>query len=896
MKNISKGALWALLFVLSTPQLSSLMAQEKTIYIREFYDDKTLELLLFDLSMNYQLDFVFDRDKIRGTEIKSMNIKGLDLETAMKAYLKGTNLDFHIENGRTVHIYPYDKKEEVEYVASTRNNINVSGWIYDQNTNETLPYATASIPGIPSGSIANVDGHFILMEVPSDTSTVAFSFLGYETQNIRLNPETAEEDQHIYMKPVDYRIEEVMIVGEEKKLLTYADKTSQISLRPAQIEILPNLGEKDIFRTLQLMPGVSSGNETSSGLHVRGGTPDQNLILLDGFTVYHVDHFYGFLSAFNADAIKDVQLYKGGFESKYGGKISSVMELTGKTGNTNKVSGGVSISALSGSMHLEVPVSEKLNFFVAGRRSYTDFIQSGLYNKINEMYNSSTEVPDGGGFARFSTDPKFYFYDLNSKVTYKPNEKDILTFSFYNGKDVLDKTSDATTRTGMFGGTSDNYNMNRVDVLNWGNWGASTKWSRQWTDRYYSNTTLAFSNYFSERDNYMERTVMEDDGSTSVTTNGSVEDNNILDYTLRMDNEYRLTQNNTLEFGMQASYMDVGYYYTQNDTLEMIDSRTKGLSLAGYLQDKIYIKDKLTLVYGLRSTWYNLTNKVYLEPRTSVNYKLNDRWNLKASWGKYYQYTNRVVRENVLEGNRDFWLLADDKTIPVSSAYHYIAGISYEAPRYLVDVEVFYKPMNGLSEYTMRNESFRMQSTSSLPDNFYEGSGTAKGFEVLLQKKFGSYTGWIAYTYSRVEYQFDELNNGEPYPSIYDQPHEINFVNTYQWGNWVLGATFVYNTGQTYTAPVGAYQLTLLDGTVADFIHVGDKNGYRLPAYHRLDLSVTYRFTLGQTKSNLGFSFFNVYGRDNVWYREFDVEDNEIIITDVNTLGFTPNVFFSIKF
>jgi len=896
MKNISKGALWALLFVLSTPQLSSLMAQEKTIYIREFYDDKTLELLLFDLSMNYQLDFVFDRDKIRGTEIKSMNIKGLDLETAMKAYLKGTNLDFHIENGRTVHIYPHDKKEEVEYVASTRNNINVSGWIYDQNTNETLPYATASIPGIPSGSIANVDGHFILMEVPSDTSTVAFSFLGYETQNIRLNPETAEEDQHIYMKPVDYRIEEVMIVGEEKKLLTYADKTSQISLRPAQIEILPNLGEKDIFRTLQLMPGVSSGNETSSGLHVRGGTPDQNLILLDGFTVYHVDHFYGFLSAFNADAIKDVQLYKGGFESKYGGKISSVMELTGKTGNTNKVSGGVSISALSGSMHLEVPVSEKLNFFVAGRRSYTDFIQSGLYNKINEMYNSSTEVPDGGGFARFSTDPKFYFYDLNSKVTYKPNEKDILTFSFYNGKDVLDKTSDATTRTGMFGGTSDNYNMNRVDVLNWGNWGASTKWSRQWTDRYYSNTTLAFSNYFSERDNYMERTVMEDDGSTSVTTNGSVEDNNILDYTLRMDNEYRLTQNNTLEFGMQASYMDVGYYYTQNDTLEMIDSRTKGLSLAGYLQDKIYIKDKLTLVYGLRSTWYNLTNKVYLEPRTSVNYKLNDRWNLKASWGKYYQYTNRVVRENVLEGNRDFWLLADDKTIPVSSAYHYIAGISYEAPRYLVDVEVFYKPMNGLSEYTMRNESFRMQSTSSLPDNFYEGSGTAKGFEVLLQKKFGSYTGWIAYTYSRVEYQFDELNNGEPYPSIYDQPHEINFVNTYQWGNWVLGATFVYNTGQTYTAPVGAYQLTLLDGTVADFIHVGDKNGYRLPAYHRLDLSVTYRFTLGQTKSNLGFSFFNVYGRDNVWYREFDVEDNEIIITDVNTLGFTPNVFFSIKF
>ncbi len=884
------------LVVLLLPGFVGIFAQSKKIYIREFYNDKSLELILLDLSMNYNINFEFDREEIRGITIKSMNIKGLDLETAMKAYLKGTNLDFRIKSSRIVHIYTH-VEEEVVRAASTRSKISVSGWIYDNSTHETLPYSTASIGGLPSGSIANVDGHFMLMEVPSDTSTLVFSFLGYETQRVHLTPETADENLYIYMHPVDYRIEEVMIVGEEKKLVTYAEKTSQISLRPSQIDILPNLGEKDIFRTLQLMPGVSSGNETSSGLHVRGGTPDQNLILLDGFTVYHVDHFYGFLSAFNADAIKDVQLYKGGFESKYGGKISSVMELTGKTGNTKKVSGGVGISALSGSAHLEVPVSDKLNLFVSGRRSYTDFIQSGLYTKINEMYNGATQAATTSGrMARFQSEPKFYFYDLNAKATYKPNQKDIVTLSFYNGKDVLDKTSDASTHLGKFGGSNDNYNMNRVDVLNWGNWGASSKWSRQWNDKFYSNTTFAFSNYFSERDNYMERTITEEDGSTSVTTDGSIENNNILDYTLRTDNEYRLTQNNTLEFGLQGSMMDIGYYYTQNDSLEMIDARTKGLTLSAYVQDKIYIKDKMTLVYGLRSTWYNLTNKVYLEPRISANYKLNDRWNLKASWGKYYQYTNRVVRENVLEGNRDFWLLADDEIIPVSSAYHYIAGISYEAPHYLVDIEVFYKPMKGLAEYTMRNESFRRVSTSSLPENFYWGSGTAMGFEVLLQKKFGAYTGWLGYTYSRVKHQFDELNGGEAYPSMYDQPHEVNFVNTYQWGNWVLGATFVYNTGQTYTAPVGAYQLTLLDRTVADYIHVGDKNAFRLPAYHRLDLSVTYRFTLGQTKSNLGVSLFNVYGRDNVWYREFDVQDNEIIISDVNTLGFTPNVFFSIKF
>lgn len=885
-----------LLLVLITLYPFQSYAQERNIRIREYYSDKSLSLVLFDLSLNYQLEFIYSKPVIEGVRISEIDIKGLDLETTMKALLKDTDLMFRIEGGDKVYIEKFEKSMQ-KLIVATQTNIDVSGWIFDKNTNESLPYATSSVMGTASGSIANVDGHFVLMNVPSDTSTIIVNFLGYETKTIKLDPSTAYEDLFVYLKPVDYRIEEVMIVGEEKKLITYAEKTSQISLRPAQIDMLPNLGEKDIFRTLQLMPGVSSGNETSSGLYVRGGTPDQNLILLDGFTVYHVDHFYGFLSAFNADAIKDVQLYKGGFESKYGGKISSVMEITGKTGNTKKVSGGVSVSALSGSAHLELPVSEKTNIFLSARRSYTDFIQSGLYTKINDMYNTTNETETSGPpFARFSSDPKFYFYDMNAKVTHQPNKKDVFTLSFYNGKDVLDKTANVSTQVGRMGGPMNDFALDRVDILEWGNWGLSTKWSRQWTDKFYSNSTMAFSNYFSDRENYTVRTVEEEDGSETTSNDGSVEDNNILDYTFRMDNEYRLTQNNTLEFGIQSSFMDIAYSYTENDTLDLIDTRTKGFTFAGYLQDKIYIKDKLTFLYGIRSTYYNLTSKVYMEPRVSFNYRLNDAWNFKTSWGLYYQYTNRVVRENVLEGNRDFWLLADDKIIPVSSAYHYIAGVSYEKPNFLVDVELFYKPMKGLAEYTKRTEASRFTSGSSLPDYFYQGEGNSKGLEFLFQKKFGSYTGWLSYTYSRVEHQFEDLNNGEAYPSMYDQPHEINLVNTYQWGNWVLGATFVYNTGRTYTSPVGAYTLTMLDGSEVDYIHVGDKNAFRLPAYNRLDLSATYRFSIGKTLSSLGVSIFNVYGRKNVWYREFDVVDNEIVIIDVNTLGFTPNVFFSIKF
>ena len=242
-----------------------LNAQKKNLTIREYYKDKSLKLVLLDLSLGYNLTFDYQPDDIDNVVVDEINIKGLDLETTMKALLKDTGLDFSLEGDRIVRIFPANKIP-VKTVYATRSNITVSGRIYEKSSGETLPYATVSLPGTTNGVISNIDGHFTLMNVPSDTSTITIQYLGYETQTVKLNPEIAGEEIRIFLKPVDYRIEEVMVVGEEKKLLTYAEKTSQISLRPVQIDMIPNLGEKDIFRTLQLMPGVSSGNETSSGL------------------------------------------------------------------------------------------------------------------------------------------------------------------------------------------------------------------------------------------------------------------------------------------------------------------------------------------------------------------------------------------------------------------------------------------------------------------------------------------------------------------------------------------------------------------------------------------------------------------------------------------------------
>ncbi|MQY80149.1 MAG: hypothetical protein GH151_13310 [Bacteroidetes bacterium] len=472
--------------------------------------------------------------------------------------------------------------------------------------------------------------------------------------------------------------------------------------------------------------------------------------------------------------------------------------------------------------------------------------------------------------------------------------------SFYNGQDKLDNTRDVSAQfnipSGFSGGT---FNMDTKDLTNWGNRGFSIKWSRNWNSKLYSNAVLAYSNYFSKRDNYSTNQRTESD-SVVTSTNGFIEDNDVRDFTFRLDNEYKISQNNKLEFGTQITYNDIKYNFVLNDTMNILDREDTGTQYAMYLQDKINLFNKVSLICGLRSTYFNVSERVYLEPRFSFSYKISDYLKLKGAWGKYYQFSNRIVRESVLEGSKDFWLLAGGERIPVSSATHYIGGISYETPVFLIDVEALRKDMDGLSEFTMRYSGPRMFGGPGTGGNnnevFYEGTGITQGIEFLLQKKSGLYTGWIGYTICQVEHTFPDLNNGETFPALHDQTHEFKLVNSYTYRNWIFGGTFIYATGKPYTAPVGGYELTMLDGSTIDYVHVGEKNGFRLPAYHRMDLSATYKFELGQTNVSLGLSLFNVYGRKNVWYKEFEIEENQLFITDMNYLGFTPTIFFGLKF
>ena len=771
--------------------------------------------------------------------------------------------------------------------------VDLVGTVRDSESNEVLPNVLVSVDDHAFRVFTNEFGRFVLIGLPRATDRVLLvEHLGYETREIPLAADAGRE-LSIQLVPRAIEIDGVTVTATTATdIVAPGEAAGQIALSPQRLGTLPSLGETDVFRTLQLLPGVSGTNDATSGLFVRGGTPDENLVLLDGMTVYHVDHFFGVFSAFNSDAVQDVRLFKGGFPAQYGGRTSSVVEMVGKSGNPEefRMSGGINL--LSARAVSEIPLGEKGSWLVSARRSYTDFMRTGLYDAIfgtlegADGADTGAQGPGGGfrgGLGRFGNfqqqalEPDFYFYDLNSKLTFLPTSEDVLTLSVYGGEDRLDKSTvgqEVTTPAGDTRLTPD-----RADLSNWGNRGVSGRWARQWGSRLATDALFAYSQYFSEATLDM---------ASSQFARGFDEDNRVKDLTARLDNTWRPFPSSEIGFGAQFTRSDVAYALTRlrGDSAQTLNLDGESSLTAGYLQHSWTPSGRADLTVGLRVTNYDGTGQTYWEPRASARYSLTDRLSLTGAWGRYNQFVKRVENEDILEGSRDFRILAGDNIAP-SSAEHRIGGIAYENDGYLFDVEAYVRDLGGVSQFSTRS---RRAPGQQLAELFFEGSGTARGIELLAQKKRGDLTGWIGYTLAKVEHELTGFNDGLRFPASHDQRHEVKAVGSYQLGRWTLTGGWVYGSGRPYTVPEAQYPITLLDGRTLNYIHVGEKNGERLPAYHRLDLAASRRFELREFFYELNLSLFNVYGRNNVWYRQFDVADLPMLVTDVTTLGFTPSI------
>jgi len=362
--------------------------------------------------------------------------------------------------------------------------------------------------------------------------------------------------------------------------------------------------------------------------------------------------------------------------------------------------------------------------------------------------------------------------------------------------------------------------------------------------------------------------------------------NTVQDWTVNFNNQWQFNQNHVIEMGINYSSINTDYEASMRDTIAILDIASKSKTIAACGQDTWKVNPLLDLTYGFRTTLYDQTEQVYFSPRLAFNYKLTDKFTLKGAWGKYHQFINSINNESVLDGSSKFWLTADEDLKP-SSSYHYISGLTYENDGYLLEVQAYYKTMDNLIEF-----SRRFHEGADYNNYFFFGDGIAQGVEFLAQKKFGNFKGWISYTLGKVDYTFPGFNNGNSYPAAQDRTHEFKTVGTYKWKDWTFSGTWVYTTGSPTTIPESQYQLTMLDGSEFSYFHVGDKNSYRLPDYHRMDISIGRQFRTENWLWDVGVSVYNLYNHDNISYREYNLDVSPIVVTDVQYLGITPSVFF----
>jgi hypothetical protein len=687
-------------------------------------------------------------------------------------------------------------------------------------------------------------------------------------------------------------------------MLSASTEAGKVTLQPEQVTALPSLGSSDIFRALQWLAGVSS-NETSSGLFVRGGTPDQNLVDFDGFTVYSVDHLFGYFSAFNMDAIDAVDLSKGAYEARYGGRLASLTEIRGKS-RPQRIQGMVGGSALSVDGVFQLPIGSKASVLVAHRRSF----QSPLYDRILGLVSRGTgQAPPGRGgrFATvFNSQPRSGFDDSNGRFEWRPTDRNQLTVSTYIGHDDVDNSRELQLPTQFLEqiaarGLSFSGDFKITDVRDYRNTGLSVRWNRDWNDMFRTSMTVGRSDY---------DTITQRSSNIGGRQGGTGELNVVDDTTVTISAPITFNASHELTLGAQRTANRVVFEFANNlaattgpngaqigALASQLNRSTTGTTTSAFVQHRMMLGSRLIAMPGLRVTQSSESDERYVEPRLTATWLATDRFRVKGAWDRYHQFVNRMVREDVFQGNREFWALSDSSTVPVASSTNASVGAAYQTNRLLLDGEVFSRDIKNLSQLAPRLTG----STDSvdLSSFFYTGSGRSKGVELLAQMKKYRQSGWVSYTWSRVTYDFPELS--EPFPADQDRTHELKLVDIFTLGGWTASATWVLSSGRPYTEPVGvepvAFQGPAGNNVTFERIVIGDKNAARLPTYHRLDLALNHVWNLASNRSvTMGVTAFNAYDRANVWYREYTSIQGEIVENNIGLMPRTFNAFLSIRF
>ncbi len=766
--------------------------------------------------------------------------------------------------------------------SSAQQKFTLNGYVKDSVTGESIINATISVNG---KNVSSNQYGFYSITLDQGSYDVLVSHVTYQASSFSVNLDKNIE-LNVFLKTRSESLNEIVVYSRRRDQNVREAQMGKVDLSINQIKNIPAfMGEVDILKTIQLMPGVRNAGEGNAGFYVRGGGPDQNLILLDDAVVYNTGHLFGFFSIFNSDAIKNVTLIKGGMPAQYGGRLSSVLDVTMKDGNTNKFQGEGGLGLIASRLSLQGPiVKNKASFIVSARRTYIDALVKPFIKKTSNFYGSG-----------------YYFYDLNAKINYRFSDKDRIYLSGYFGRDVF---------------TFNNSELSFKADIPWGNSTATLRWNHVFNPKLFANTTLVYNDY-----NFSFGAAQN---NFNIKLASGIRDGNA-----KIDFDYYPSGNHKLKFGGLLTYHKFIPNVTsgQQDSVifKPVSEREKfALEKALYIQDDWDVSEKLKLNYGVRwagfsqigpykmytrdvdqnvtdssiyNSWSKVVNYHGLEPRATMRYSLGEKGSVKASASRNLQFIHLVSNAGTTLPT-DLWVPSTFRVKPQVS-WQYAAGYfrNFKDNQYEASIEVYYKNMRNQIEY-------REGYTPGLTDpeeEFVFGKGWSYGAEFFVNKVRGRFTGWIGYTLSWTWRKFPGLNEGLKYPAKYDRRHDLSVVGTYEFNKqWKFSAVFVYGTGNATSLPERFY---FINGVLTQ--EYSSINKYRLKPYHRLDLSAIYTPTPKRKKkleSYWVFSLYNTYSRMNPYFVYFNQSGNaangtlKIEARQVSLFPLLPSVTWNFKF
>jgi len=757
--------------------------------------------------------------------------------------------------------------------TTAQNKVTVSGYIQDKNTTEKLIGASVIIEGMNTGTASNRYGFYSLTLAPGKYN-LRYSFVGYEAQVVDLD---IKKDTVINASLLtDITLGEVTVKARSKNsgILTSTETgTNVVSVE--SIKKTPVIGgENDVLKTLQFLPGVKQSQEGTAGINVRGGSPDQNQILLDGVPVYNASHLFGFLSVFNSDAINQVKLYKGGIPARYGGRLSSVLDITMKEGNNQTPKGVVSVSPVSGRITLEGPIKpDTSSFIISGRRTFLDIpVRIGLL---------LTQPVQAG----------YYFYDYTAKANWKINSKNRIYFSSYLGRDrYFIKYKEE--------GAKSDYSYN------WGNVTSVLRWNTEFSQKLFANFTGYYSHFYNK-----QKIKLKDEESLNYNISSGLND-----FSLAGDFDYYPSPAHNIKFGFKTSFQSFSPQLVVLRGFESDTTYGKGVNQQAtihslYAEDDFNIGSRLRLNAGIRADAYQTgkQNYFYFQPRFSARYLLSDVLSVKGSWSRMSQYLH-LLSNTSIGLPTDLWVPSTKKIKP-QEGWQTSLGFYFEPkPGLEFSVEGYYKKMENVIRFD-QGASFLDSRQKSWEDNVITGEGLAYGSEFLVKKTTGKLTGWAGYTLSWSNRKFEELNNGKPFPYRYDKRHDLSILGEYEFyddgfDSKSFSFGFTFNTGYAVSIPdVKHHGLNILTEK-GDFGFLGlfdyfktrvtyaEPNNYRMPSFHHLDIGYHLTRKLSTYRERTwSFSVYNVYNRLNPWY--YYKKDEKM--RQVSLFPIIPSVSFTYK-